>query len=81
MRVRLIDELAHFVHSRKDLTYRRSMQCADIAPDRARSLSPMHPCDTVMIPRNQTQDILPDHLILVAPDPIDLANVQTHASK
>lgn len=34
-----------------------------------------------MVPRNQSETIVPDHLLLVGPEAIDLANMQSHARK
>lgn len=57
------------------------MQSAHIAPDRTGARRPVHPCNAVMVPGDQSEAVVPDHLLLVAIKTIDLADVQTHARK
>lgn len=57
------------------------MQSADIAPDSASSLSPMHPGYAVVVARNEPQDIVADHLVLVRVHVVNSADMQAHAGE
>lgn len=57
------------------------MQCAHVAPDRARLLRPMHPSNHVMIPSDQPHDIVSNHLVLIRIDIVDPADMESDTCK
>lgn len=59
--------------------YRSSMQCTGITPDSASLLGPVHSCDAVVIPSDQSHDVVTDHLIFVGIDIIYPGYVQANA--
>lgn len=62
-------------------THRSSVQRASIAPDGTGLLCPMHAGNAVVIPCDQSHNVVADHLVLVAVDVVDLRYVQTDASE
>lgn len=52
-----------------------------ITPNSTSLPRPMHPRDTVVIPRDQSHDILSDHLLFVTVYVVDFGDVQADACK
>ena len=57
------------------------MQSTRITPNRTSLPRPMHPRNTIMIPRNQPHHIVPNHRILVTVNIIDPAYMQTDSGE
>lgn len=57
------------------------MQSANITPNRTSTSSPVHARDAIMIPRDQPHHIIPNHLLLVRIQAINLADMQTDAGE
>lgn len=55
------------------------MQRTRVAPNRTGLLGPVHAGDAVVIPRDESHDVVADHLVLVAVDVVDARHVEAHA--
>lgn len=62
-------------------THRGSMQRASVAPNGTGLLCPMHAGNAVVVPRDQSHDVLAYHLVLVAVDVVDLRYMETDAGE
>lgn len=52
------------------------MQRAQVAPNRTGLLGPMHPSYPIVVPRNESHDVISNHLVLIRIDIIDLTNME-----
>lgn len=55
------------------------MQRARIAPDSARLPRPVHASDAVVIARDESHDVVPNHGVLICVDIVDPRNVEPNA--
>lgn len=57
------------------------MKRADITPNRTRLFRPMHSRNAIVIPRDQSHYIIPNHLIFVIVHIVDPRDMQTHTGE
>lgn len=57
------------------------MQSAFVAPDSTSLCGPMHPGNTIVVPCEQSQKVVPNHLVFVVVHIIDPRNMQADTSE
>lgn len=62
-------------------TYSSSMPNARVVPNSHRSLRPMHACNTIMVMRDQTHEIVSDHLVFIVIHAVDTRYVESDAGQ